>query len=211
MKRYRFSLLFIVIIVTSCIFELQAQDTYKVDIDGIMLNSSMTKEDIINDLKSIGITNEDNILIHSSLKSFGNVKGEMIMAAVVEYNDNADGDGQGNWNYYWTFDPKDIEGKRRYQYSSTQVHTVIAKRGYELYRLRFSTPTFITESAVIFANLMRELLETNAKDGEEFTVEHEGYFLATSAVEDGVVEKSFLPDGAMKRLIKDDAATELAV
>ena len=47
MKRYRFSLLFIVIIVTSCIFELQAQDTYKVDIDGIMLNSSMTKEDII--------------------------------------------------------------------------------------------------------------------------------------------------------------------
>jgi hypothetical protein len=57
---------------------------------------------------------------------------------------------------------------------------------------------------------MREFLEANAKDGEEFTVEHEGYFLATAAVEDGVVEKSFLPDGAMKRLIKDDAATEVA-
>jgi hypothetical protein len=141
---------------------------------------------------------------------FENIKGEMIMAAVVEYNDNADGDGQGNWNYYWTFNPKDIEGKRRYQISATQVHTIIAKRGYELCRIRFATPNLITDYSVLFATLMREFLEANAKDGEEFTVEHDGYFLATAAVEDGVVEKSFLPDGAMKRLIKDDAATEVA-
>lgn len=142
--------------------------------------------------------------------TYDNVKGEMIMAAVVEYNDNADGDNQGNWNYYFTFDPKDVEGKRRYQISLTQVHSVIARRGYELCRLRFSSPNLITDYSVIFATLMREFLETNAKDGEEFTVEHDGYFVATSAVEDGVVEKSLLPDGAMKRLIKDDAATEVA-
>ena len=141
--------------------------------------------------------------------TFDNVKGEMVMAAVVEYNDNADGEGQGNWNYYFTFNPKDIEGKKRYQISASQVHTVIAKRGYELCRIRFAAPNFITDYSVIFATLMREFLDANAKDGEEFVVEHEGYFLATSAVEDGVVEKSLLPDGAMKRLIKDDAATEL--
>lgn len=148
-------------------------------------------------------TKEDGAVL-----TFDNVKGEMVMAAVVEYNDNADGDGQGNWNYYFTFNPKDIEGKKRYQISATQVHSVIAKRGYELCRIRFATPNLITDYSVIFATLMREFLETNAKDGEEFSVEHEGYFLATAAVEDGVVEKSFLPDGAMKRLIKDDAATE---
>ena len=142
--------------------------------------------------------------------TFDNTKGEMIMAAVVEYNDNAEGDNQGNWNFYFTFDPKDVEGKRRYQISLQQVHSVIARRGYELCRIRFATPNLITEYAVIFATLMREFLETNAKDGEEFSVEHEGYFLATSAVEDGIVEKSLLPDGAMKRLIKDDAATEAA-
>ena len=139
-----------------------------------------------------------------------NVKGEMVMAAVVVYNDNADGDNQGNWNFYFTFDPKDIEGMRRYQISLSQVHSVIARRGYELCRIRFATPNLITDYAVVFASLMREFLDANAKDGEEFTVEHEGYFLANSAVEDGVVEKSFLPDGAMKRLIKDDAATEAA-
>ena len=142
--------------------------------------------------------------------TFDNVKGEMIMAAIVEYNDNANGDNQGNWNYYFTFNPKDVEDKRRYQISLTQVHSVIARRGYELCRIRFASPNLITDYSVIFANLMREFLETNAIDGEEFVVEHDGYFLATSAVEDGVVEKSFLPDGAMKRLIKDDAVTEAA-
>lgn len=141
--------------------------------------------------------------------TFENIKGDLILAAVVEYNDNADGEGQGNWNYYWTFDAKDLEGKRRYQISSTQVHSIIAKRAYELYRIRFASPTFITDYSVIFATLIREFLETNARAGEEFTVAHEGYFVATSAVEDGIVEKSFLPDGAMKRLIKDDAATEM--
>lgn len=140
--------------------------------------------------------------------TFDNVKGDMIMAGVVEYNDNADGDGQGNWNYYFTFNPKDIEGKKRYSISSTQVHSIIARRAYEMYRIRFASPNLITEYSVIFATLIREFLETNAKANEEFSVEHEGYFVATAAVEDGVVEKSLLPDGAMKRLIKDDAATE---
>lgn len=138
------------------------------------------------------------------------VKGGFIFAGVVEYNDNEDGDGQGNWNYYFTFDVKDLEGKKQYDISQTQVHSVIAKRGYELCRIRFAYPALITEYSVVFGRLLREFLDANAKEGEEFTVEHEGYFMATSAVEDGVVVKSFLPDGAMKRLIKDDAATEVA-
>ena len=137
-----------------------------------------------------------------------NIKGDMILAAVVEFNDNEDGEGQGNWNYYWTFDAKDLEGKRQYQVSASQVHTIIARRAYEMYRLRFPSPTFITDYSVIFATLMREFLETNARTGETFEVQHEGYFMARAAVEDGVVEKSFLPDGAMKRLIKNDADTE---
>lgn len=141
--------------------------------------------------------------------TFDNVKGDMIMAAIVEYNDNADGEGQGNWNFYFTFNPKDLEGKKRYSSSTTQIHSVFAKRAMEMYRMKFTSASFITDCSIIFASLIREFLDTNAKDGEEFSVEHEGYFLATSAVEDGVVEKSLLPDGAMKRLIKDDKATEI--
>lgn len=140
--------------------------------------------------------------------TFDNIRNEMVMAGVVEYNDNADGEGQGNWNFYFTFNPKDIEGKKRYSTTATQVHGVIARRAYEAYRMKFGNQQMIIDACTIFATLLREFLDTNAKDGEEFIVEHEGYFLATSAVEDGVVEKSVLPDGAMKRLIKDDAATE---
>ena len=44
-----------------------------------------TKEDIINDLKAAGINSNDNILIHSSLKSFGNIKGELIIDSLIEY------------------------------------------------------------------------------------------------------------------------------
>lgn len=142
--------------------------------------------------------------------TFDNVKGEMVMAAIVEYNDNKDGDNQGNWNYYFTFDTKDIEGARCYSISLQQVHSVIARRGYELCRIRFATPNLITDYSVIFATLLRELLETNATEGEKFSIVHEGYFLASSRVEDGIVEKELLPEGAMKGLIKDDEATEVA-
>ncbi len=44
-----------------------------------------TKEDIIYDLKSSGFSKEDIVLIHSSLKSFGSVKGEDIITAFMEY------------------------------------------------------------------------------------------------------------------------------
>ena len=48
----------------------------------------------------------------------------------------------------------------------------------------------------------------NAKEGELFELEDEGYFLATVGVEDGIIVKSLLPDGPMKTLIKDDATVE---
>ena len=46
-----------------------------------------TKEDIIKDLEKAGFTNRDNILIHSSLKSFGDIKGELIIESLMEYFD----------------------------------------------------------------------------------------------------------------------------
>lgn len=140
--------------------------------------------------------------------TFDNVKNEMIMAGILVYDKNEEGEGQGNWNFYFTFDPKDLEEKTTYSTTNTQVHGMIARRAYENYRMKFTSQQLIVESCTIFANLLREFLDTNAKEGEEFVVEHDGYFLATASVENGVVSKSVLPDGAMKRLIKDDDAVE---
>ena len=47
MKTFRFNLLFILTMIMSSLLELRAQNSYEVDIDGIMLNSSMTKEEVI--------------------------------------------------------------------------------------------------------------------------------------------------------------------
>ncbi len=43
-----------------------------------------TKEDLLFDLKRNGIKREDTLMIHSSLKSFGNCRGEDIIAALQE-------------------------------------------------------------------------------------------------------------------------------
>ncbi len=141
---------------------------------------------------------------------FDNAKGEMILAAVVKYNDNDTGEGSGNWNYFFTFDKKDIEGMTTYSVNSTQLQSAFNDRAFESYNASFPTTIVLSQYAVLFASLLSEFLEANASDSEEFTVEHEGFFVATSAVEDGVVVKSMIPDGALKRLIKDDAATEKA-
>lgn len=44
-----------------------------------------TKEDILFDLKKTGLKNNDKLMIHSSLKSFGNIEGNDILLALKEY------------------------------------------------------------------------------------------------------------------------------
>ncbi len=136
------------------------------------------------------------------------LKKEPVLSAIVEYNDNEEGEGQGNWNYYWSFDSADLDGVRQYDVYDPQMLVVLNKRAFEMYRCKFPTADTPAKFATIFANLISELLQVNAKEKEEFIVEHEGYFVANATVEDGKVVKGFLPDGAMKRIIKDDAATE---
>lgn len=136
------------------------------------------------------------------------LKKEPVLAAIVEYNDNAEGEGQGNWNYYFSFDPADLDGVRRYDIYDPQMCVVLNKRAFEMYRCHFPTPDMASKYATVFATLISELLQINAKEKEEFIVEHDGYFTASAIVEDGKVVKSFLPDGAMKKIIKDDQATE---
>ena len=47
-------------------------------------------------------------------------------------------------------------------------------------------------------------LDQNAVEGSTFELKHDPYFVATVDVIDGEKVMSFIPDGAVKRLIKDD-------
>lgn len=135
---------------------------------------------------------------------FEDLKGNLLLAAIVSYEKNEDESMPGNWVYFWTFDKDDLKDVTKYSINSTPVHEVFRRRAFDLRRLSYQSESYIAELSNLFARLLSEFLEQNAKEGEEFEVEKEGYFVATSTVENGDIIKSFIPDGAMKRLIKDD-------
>ena len=56
---------------------------------------------------------------------------------------------------------------------------------------------------------IKKWLEANAVEGEEVGVELDGIFQASVAVENGEKVFSLVPDGEIKKLIKDDAAIEV--
>ena len=53
-------------------------------------------------------------------------------------------------------------------------------------------------------SLLKDFLDQNAVEGSTFELKHDPYFVATVDVIDGEKVMSFIPDGAVKRLIKDD-------
>lgn len=133
-----------------------------------------------------------------------------ILAAVVEYNKNLEDDSQDNWNYYYTFYESDIkDAANKFTINESKFHTVLSNRLYEQ-NLKITDITFISPMVKMYADMISSFLEQNAKPGEEVELEDAGYFLASVTVENDEPVKAMLPDGAMKSLIKDDAATQKA-
>ena len=61
---------------------------------------------------------------------------------------------------------------------------------------------------VCFFNAVKNVLAENVTPAEEFEIESEGFFVATSAIEGDEKVFSIVPSGEMKRLIKDDSTLE---
>lgn len=141
------------------------------------------------------------------------LKGNMVAAAIVQYIAAEDDEevAEGSWNYTWTFSEEDIpENTEAYQITSSQVIEVIARTGYDLARIVFKSPTFISQMAVYLFSIIVDALDQNAPttEGETWTVEMDGYFEASVAIEDGKKVLALEPKGEMKVRIKDDAASE---
>lgn len=139
--------------------------------------------------------------------AFNDIKGNLIVAAVVEYNENEDPDNQDNWNYTWTFDKTDLEDATVYESTQSQVIAVFCKRALTMHRITLNQAQTAATLVNLVASTISDYLDQNAKEGEKVTVEHKGFFMCSVAVEDGVVVKSFIPAGEMKVLIKDDSKT----
>lgn len=141
------------------------------------------------------------------------LKGNFIVAAIVEYNaaENEDEVATGNWNYYWTFYEDNIpSGAIVKEITDIEVYEVISTRGLDSYKFRFVAVDFMHRSVRELFSELRDFLDQNAKDeeGYEVGVELEGYIEASVRTEGGEKVLSILPAGEMKSLIKDDTASE---
>lgn len=141
--------------------------------------------------------------------SFEDAKGNFLLAAVVEYNKTDDAESQDNWNYYWTFYAEDIEDAIVYKTTQSQIQQVFLSTMYSAYKMKYNGSLIIAYLNTEFAKSISNFLDENAREGEVLDLELDGFFKASVCVENGEVVKSFLPDGAMKTIIKDDEATQV--
>ena len=77
------------------------------------------------------------------------------------------------------------------------------------YGLQWEDINAINECTRYLIQQIKNWLDANAVEGEEVGVEMDGVFQASVAIENGEKVFSIVPDGEIKKLIKDDAAIEI--
>ena len=75
--------------------------------------------------------------------------------------------------------------------------------------MAFKDTAAVVEVTRFFLEQVKKWLEENASETEEVGVEQEGVFQATVSVENGEKAFSLVPEGEIKKLIKDDASIEV--
>ena len=145
--------------------------------------------------------NKDSALVINDLK------GNFLFAGIVSYHENENVDMPGNWSYEMTFNEEDIKDVKDIRLSNdTQFDIIAANSAYQLYCMKFVSHMYMHDMFIEAINTLVKYLDENAREGEVVEVELPGYFTATVEVRDGKKEFAIVPDGAMKRIIKDDSA-----
>lgn len=136
---------------------------------------------------------------------------DFIAGAVVEYFENEDDKSKpGNWNYSWTWNKDDIpDNARIIRTTDTQFSSSFRGVSQSKWGIAFRDPAAITEVLRYFLATVKKWLDENANEAEEVGVEDEGVFQASVAVENGEKVFSIVPEGEIKKLIKDDSAIEV--
>ena len=136
---------------------------------------------------------------------------EFICGAVIKFIPNDDDPTKaGSWSYVWTFDKEDIPANAKL-IGCEDANIIAYFRGVarNKYGAAFRDQAAITECTRYLMQTISKWLDENASDQEEVGVELEGVFQATVAVENGIKYKALVPEGEIKKLIKDDSAIEV--
>lgn len=152
-------------------------------------------------LKLVSSTNDKVAL------SFEDAAGNMYFAGLVQHHKGED-DMPGNFSYTITTDKEDLEGFKVYTVSDPNYLQLVSATAHSMHGMIFHVQSHIIVLFNQAAKTLLDWLDVNASDKEEKTVKLDGFFTASVAVEDGEKVFSIVPDGAMKRLIKNDASIE---
>ncbi|MGL5328049.1 MAG: hypothetical protein ACRDD7_02190 [Peptostreptococcaceae bacterium] len=136
------------------------------------------------------------------------LKGNLLLAGVVTYHANENEDMPGNWSYQFTTDKEDLKEAKVYKSTDLQFQKVFGNTAHNLYSVAFPGPEIVQSIMESAINILNQWLDANASATETVEIEEPGYFVASVAIEGGEKVTSVVPDGAMKRLIKDDSALE---
>lgn len=135
------------------------------------------------------------------------LKGNTKLMACVTYHPNEDEEMPGNWSYEMSF--TDIEGAENiFNITDTQFQKISGKVAMNLYGFQFMDAVVQQLIFETGADCIKEWLDVNAAEGQQVDIECDGYFIASVGIEENEKVFSIVPDGAMKRIIKDDAMLE---
>lgn len=140
-------------------------------------------------------------------------EGNFVVGAVIEYTDapDAEDDVTGNWNFFFTFIKTDIpENATIYDVKSEQTHDTISAAAWEYASARFEGTESLINLYIVAFEVLRDYMLEGAVEGDVYELVYPGVFKAQSAVEDGEKVISLIPDGLIKKMIKDDSALENA-
>ena len=136
---------------------------------------------------------------------------DFIVAAVVQVLPNEDDATKpGSWSYIWTWYKDDVPSNATLvRCTDIEMSVYFRSIATRKYGIQWKDVDAIHECCRYLILQIKKWLDNNAVEGEVVGVEEEGLFQASVAIENGEKVYSIVPDGEMKKMIKDDSMIEV--
>ena len=136
-------------------------------------------------------------------------KEPLLFAGIVEYFPEEDEEMPGNWSYVITTDEAQCDAcQNNYDIADLSFNAVAISCTHRDGQMDFDDYIWLHKLFVVAGQALIGWLDENAKEGEVTELLCPGYFVASSGFEGKEKVISIVPDGMMKKIIKDDIAIE---
>lgn len=139
---------------------------------------------------------------------FKDEKGNFKIGAILNYKapDEDSEEDTGNWYLEMTFYEEDMKDLDKEVDNYSDIFVLAASTMYSKISGRWRSVDWMIQSMVCAIDTLKEFLDANASETEEVSIEIDGIFTATVAVENGKKVFGIVPGYYTKQCIKDDNA-----